>query len=118
MICDTMIHRPINVQTVQKIFDQNAQAVGCDGKGCNRWFHPSCLVNVNLDAIENWFCTDCRSYLETSIKWGSMTGEYEIGAILNEIYKEVIGWQNNCFMVPRGKVGKDLLDEITRLLNL
>ena len=94
------------------------EAIGCDGRGCKRWYHPTCLQDENVNATEKWFCTKCRSLLETNIRLGTLSGEDEIGEVLDGIYKEIISWRKNCFLVPnRGKAGKDLIEEITRLIN-
>ncbi len=37
-----------------------AHSIGCDNAGCNRWFHPSCLVNENIISDQTWICQECR----------------------------------------------------------
>ena len=36
---------------------------------------------------------------------------------IDQVYIEIASWKKNNFLLPRGKVGKDFIDELTRLLN-
>ena len=70
---------------------------------------------------QKWFCKTCPSdYVEedTKLKWGPYTGEAEINQAVNRIYQEIVSWDKNLCFVPLGKVGKDFIRELTRLIEL
>ena len=64
------------------------------------------------------FCKECTVFLESSIRWGSYRGETQIVQKLDEIYKEIVTWRKNVFTIPRGKQGREVIEELTRLINL
>ena len=47
--------------------------------------------------------------------WGSFDAEL-LSQVLGDTYSEVVHWRRNCFAVPLGKVGKEFLGELSRLL--
>ena len=48
-------------------------------------------------------------------KWGEVDGEIFCKSI-KDAYEEVMHWKRNCFLLPSGRVGKDLvLELVTRL---
>ena len=49
-----------------KDISTEAEALGCDHKGCSRWFHPSCVsddANNNV-AKDPWYCHHCNERQE------------------------------------------------------
>ena len=66
---------------------------------------------------DNWFCSECVSFLQDSIKWGCMIGVDDISNKLDSMYDEIICWRLNLFEVPKGKAGKDFIMELDRLLS-
>ena len=67
---------------------------------------------------EKWFCMRCQAIRGNKIKWGEIEGEEAIASCIKKIYLEVITWNKNIFMLPRGKAGTDFIKELTRLLYL
>ena len=65
-----------------------------------------------------WFCTVCQSIRSNKIKWGSYEGETNIKNKITLVYDEIVKWRKNLFMVPRGKVGTELIREIARIIRL
>ena len=47
--------------------------------------------------------------------WGRQTGD-QICRVINSIYQEVFCWRCNLFKVPSGKVGREFVNEMARLL--
>ena len=96
---------------------------------CNKKNHRICLSLTNekylalLTSSDDWFCKDCiakqyKGTTDETVTWGSMTGLKEIKSNVDKLYLEIISWQKNLFLLPRGKVGKEFLSELTRLINL
>ena len=50
--------------------------------------------------------------------WGSLKGVTVIRENLQKAYNEIVKWQKNMFLLPRGNVGRDFIVELTRLINL
>ena len=50
------------------------------------------------------------------LKFGDSSGGKAVEAWM-QVYNEVVRWKRNVFMPPTGKSGKDLLDEMTKLVN-
>ena len=50
--------------------------------------------------------------------WGILEGYEVIDGTLQNAYDEIIKWRKNCFRIPYGSIGKDLVKEITRLFTL
>ncbi len=122
------------------------EAIGCDSKACNRWFHPSCLTDKTYLNDCKWYCHLCPeiSVVEavdtqnapaatTSVDldgtteditplpdviWGNMTSISEIKHNIDQVYNEIVTWKKNIFKLPRGRVGKEFVTELTRLINL
>ena len=71
-----------------------------------------------------WYCDTCTAYLKSKPKvqpkvaWGSMKGVTVIRENLQKAYNEIVKWQKNMFLLPRGNVGRDFIVELTRLINL
>ena len=96
---------------------------------CNKKNHRMCLglSKANYLTIvassDDWFCKDCiakqyKGTTDETVTWGSMTGLKEIKASVDRLYLEIIAWQKNMFLLPRGNVGKEFISELTRLINL
>ena len=96
---------------------------------CNKKNHRICLSLNNekylalVASSDDWFCKDCiakqyKGTTDETVTWGSMTGLKEIRSNIDKLYLEIISWQKNLFLLPRGKVGKEFLSELTRLINL
>ena len=54
----------------------------------------------------------------SNIEWGDMKGIQEIKYRIEATHRKIIVWQKNTFEPPRNSIGKDLIKEITRLINL
>ena len=50
------------------------------------------------------------------LKFGESSGAKAVEAWM-QVYNEVVRWKRNVFMPPTGKSGKDLIDEMTKLVN-
>ena len=107
----------------KKVLKEQDKAIGCDGP-CSIWFHGRCVLSEEeqLKFFENqssdqWYCKECVRRLQESIRWGRMIGEDEIGAKLDDVYNEMITWKSNLFEVPRGKAGKEFIEEVSRILS-
>ena len=46
-----------------------------------------------------------------------MVGKEDITNQIKSMYSEIITWSKNLFMLPKGKVGKDFVHELTRIIN-
>ena len=53
-----------------------------------------------------------------NIEWGDMKGIIEIKRSIEATHQKIIKWQKNTFEPPRNSIGKDLMKELTRLINL
>ena len=54
----------------------------------------------------------------TRMEWGCLRGFENINEALDYAYSEIVKWKKNFFQVPFGSVGKALVEETTRLLEL
>lgn len=103
-------------------FLTSQKSIQCDK--CHKWSHINCLFMLEdeYDHIFNsgskWFCAVCNQIKDNKIKWGSIEGEEKIKDMVDSIYKKILDWKKNIFLLPRGKSGSDFLKELTRLLNL
>lgn len=52
------------------------------------------------------------------IAWGNMLDAHTIKSNIDAAYQKIVVWTKNFFVLPRGKVGKDFLSELTRLIKL
>ena len=50
------------------------------------------------------------------LKFGEVSGKKAVEA-WTKVYNEVVRWKRNIFMPPSGKSGKELLEEMTKLVN-
>ena len=46
--------------------------------------------------------------------WGNLTGP-EFTKLLDTVYEEELHWRHNCYSVPNGKVGRDFINELSRI---
>ena len=54
----------------------------------------------------------------SNIEWGDMKGIQEIKCKIEATYQKILVWQKNTFEPPRNSIGKDLIKELTCLINL
>ena len=52
----------------------------------------------------------------TPAVWGNHSAE-DVKMIINAIYEECVKWKKNLFLLPSGRIGKDFVDEMTRLIH-
>ena len=89
---------------------------------CRTWFHRKCLkiplkqYKLHAMSPKPWFCNNCPSQQQDdfSLKWGCYDGLVNILEKFQEIYSQY-------FLPPTvyiGKVGKDFIKELTRLICL
>ena len=52
------------------------------------------------------------------VAWENMLNAGDIKTKLDSAYLDIVKWNKNFFVLPRGKVGKDFLFELTRLIKL
>ena len=57
-------------------------------------------------------------YEGPNIKWGDHEGHENIRNLLENVHNEITTWKKNMFMIPKGKVGRDFISEVTRLIQL
>ena len=99
-------------------------SVKCDM--CEHWSHKICLNMTDeefatLSDSENdthWYCARCLAIRANRISWGAYEGEERISQAIKSLFNEILNWKKNFFALPRGKVGEDLIKELTRLINL
>ncbi len=95
-----------------------AEYISYGGK-CANQFHGDCVLSeeekekyfIQL-SNDKWYCKDCVLFLQGGSKWGEMIGFDEISSKLDAMYDEIICWRLNLFDVPRGKAGKDFIEEL------
>ena len=96
---------------------------GIECSSCLKWYHQSCasLTDRIYEQLSNsndpWNCQLCNSPLP-DLLFGQLNGHQEISDRLDKTYCEIVSWQKNLFMLPRGKAARDFLTELTRLINL
>ena len=116
---------------------EGENVIGCEG-ACYKWFHIECVnmshstfINTFADkASSSWFCPSCMkippyiptpapfvSILPQNITWGKSTlSEFEEN--IKSCYKEIVKWKKNLFLLPTGRVGKEFILEMKRLVDL
>ena len=52
------------------------------------------------------------------ITWGKMKDLKKIRKSLDSAYQKIVKWKKNYMQIPRGKAGKTLIAEVTRLIRL
>ena len=52
------------------------------------------------------------------VSWGEMSSVEEVHSVVERVHLKITAWKNNIFNVPRGKIGKEFIDEATRLMRL
>jgi hypothetical protein len=70
---------------------------------------------------DEWICYKCKeksTFKTTNVSWGDLDTEEKVDNVLQKVYSEIVTWSKNLFLLPRGKVGKDFIHELTRLINL
>ena len=96
----------------------------CDS--CQRWFHIRCIKVSKREFRdlqnnqEEYCCPTCsvtRSN-KTRISWSDVDGLEEISRRIEMAHQELVKWNKNNFLVPRGKVGKTFITELNRLFQL
>ena len=115
---------------------ENDWAICCEGE-CGLWYHIECIgmdhetfqncyVNAN-DAT--WFCFKCRKIkpnipsphsIPVAQRANMMWGKYPLGEFEKNIqicYKQIVKWRKNLFLLPSGRVGKDFLQEVKKLID-
>ena len=99
--------------------------------GCFEKFHQLCMTPLNQsEHLEHapvvWYCSACYNLNRMVWKitepsqancWGSLNGEELVDAFAN-ISRISQDWSPNLFKVPFGKIGRDFIDELSRLANL
>ena len=113
---------PVSCPICKEDVKDGEDGISCDM--CVSWLHKNCLHMTDEEFTElrgsetPWFCARCRLIRANKIKWGDYEGEESINEVIKSTYNKIIGWKNNIFMLPRGKVGVDCIKELTRLINL
>ena len=102
----------------------NAHALLCEQ--CRRWFHQRCM-KMNPTEYQHWTNSEskwsCKKCLgieveAPNLKWGNMKGFQEIHEKVMQTYSEIIKWRKNMFEVPKGNIGKDVISEVTKIIQL
>ena len=57
-----------------------------------------------------------KAAAETNFGWGNLQGK-RFCEVIKAAYLEVTTWKRNIFLVPSGRVGKEFVKELTRLIN-
>ena len=77
-------------------------------------FHESETGNGNVNKLTGQLPA-YKPRSAPSFTWGDVNG-MEVEKELDSIYKEVVFWKKNLFLLPSGKVGKEFVAEMTRLV--
>ena len=99
--------------------------------GCFEKFHHTCMTPLNQsDRIEHvpvaWYCNACYHLNHVDWKttetsqancWGPLNGE-ELTDVFSNVSQISQGWCPNLFKVPFGQVGRQFIDELSRLAGL
>ena len=70
---------------------------------------------------DKWYCKGCRTSGQMDpnrLTWELYGDENEVKDVISKTYSEIVTWDKNLMLVPRGKAGKDFINEISRLLSL
>ena len=98
--------------------------IGCDQ--CGAWYHISC-VGISKQQYEyysepnntdSWVCKNCKNASSNITNCANLGNEESIIIMCKDIYKEIVGWSKNLFILPRGKAGKEFIMELDRLIGL
>ena len=93
-------------------------------------YHQKCIKMLAAKYKEmiskDWTCSHCspgqmndtNERQVNDIRWGKYCGIAEINSVLEEIYMKLTTWKSNLFELPRGKIGKDYIEESVNLLRL
>jgi len=84
--------------------------VGCEGKHCDQWFHPSCIGLTEVQCAKKnviFFCKDCDKDGKYSISYGKHYKENEKAKGESELTYCVCNsvWQNDRFMLGCESIG-------------
>ena len=110
----------------KEIVEEDQDGLFCDGP-CATWFHRKCVnmtpKNYRLLGLtrKKWFCSSCPADQvddSPTLKWGDYEGTDSIRGKVGSVFKEIVTWRKNLFLVPLGKAGKDFIRELARLLEL
>ncbi len=80
------------------------------------------MTKIEYNRLENdnsdYICSLCLVTESDSLKmkWGDHSGFKEIQAALQTAYNDIVTWHNNVILVPRGKVGKMFITEVSKIL--
>ena len=95
-------------------------------ESCRRWYHPECL-KISKKAFQRLqksdedyccpACTEARSN-KNRISWSNIDGIENIMAKITAVHQELTTWRKNSFLISKGKVGKSLLAELNRMLQM
>jgi len=82
------------------------------------------LDDYDRHKMLQWICDSCKeqnketSQSEMPITWGKMKDLKKIRKSLDSPYQKIVKWKKNYMQIPRGKAGKTLIAEVTRLIRL
>ena len=115
-----------------KLVSTKQRGLFCEDQ-CKSWYHADCVGikakryrELNKSST-SWSCNNCRlrtvntppdqsldvsEDLRNSVTWCDFKGVENISLAVNDTYKTIAGWVPNLFLLPSGKEGKDLLDEL------
>ena len=97
---------------------------------CLNTYHQKCMkmpaAKYKEMLSKDWTCTHCspdqmsdtNERQVNDIRWGKYCGITEINSVMEEIYMKLTTWKTNLFELPRGKCGKDYIEESVNLLRL
>ena len=103
---------------------RNAHALSC--VKCDGNYHQKCMKMTPKDyqnwteTANEWCCKSCLGIeVEASnLKWGDMSGFQEITDNIMNTYSEITKWKKNMFEIPKGNIGKELVSEVTKIIQL
>ena len=125
------LERSTNNRIIEDQFNDNNSCPSChvyvsEGiqcSSCLNWYHQRCASITDREyehlskSEDPWNCHVCNTPLP-DLLFGRLSGHQEISDFLDRTYSEILTWQKNFFMLPRGKAARDFLTELTRLINL
>ena len=82
------------------------------------------IVNMNEIPIEReiiitpYDMQDITHDNNPNLKWGNLKGYQVIKNEIDTAYSKIVKWERNIFELPRGKAGKDIIQELIRLMQL
>ena len=109
----------------------------CDvqGEGCKIWYHGDCVGVTQTQGRrmerdnEDYLCPVCLATAEAAVQLPPYTplstefswSDYVDGATFSQkvtdAYDEVVHWRSNLFLVPYGRIGKEFVQELSRLIS-